>query len=347
MEDNEWLNDENDELYNIIYDSFYDHCYQRPKNKTDLKPESIININNPRIKPFLSFKLKSDTTNYRSDNIQIYQHTKKIAYELIDNDQDLPTSLKIKSISELIGVEDLIYNQIDPKTFTDSIAEELLISYFSISSYQEFISTDIQLIHGDCLNVAYNLLQQGHTPLVLNMANPDCPGGGVENGANAQEESIFRRSNYFMTLYQDYYPITRTETVLSKHVQVFKDKDYKMIYPFYLNFIAIPAVRNPLTCNIDTKIDITSDFDYAKEEDRNTMRYKIFLIFLTAMKYQYHSLVLSAFGCGAFHNPPSTVAKLYYEAIALFQSYFTHIHISIIDNKSSHNYDLFKKILTE
>lgn len=37
-------------------------------------------------------------------------------------------------------------------------------------------------------------------PLVLNMASPKRPGGGFRNGSAAQEENIFRRSNYFQVL---------------------------------------------------------------------------------------------------------------------------------------------------
>jgi uncharacterized protein (TIGR02452 family) len=52
--------------------------------------------------------------------------------------------------------------------------------------------------NADCLAVAQ---EEKDNPLVLNMANPNTPGGGVEGGAGAQEEHLVRSSNYLLSLY--------------------------------------------------------------------------------------------------------------------------------------------------
>ena len=62
--------------------------------------------------------------------------------------------------------------------------------------------TIVKVENIDCLLAAENLLKEGYHPAVLNMASRQNPGGGVQNGAGAQEENLFRRSNLFQSLYQ-------------------------------------------------------------------------------------------------------------------------------------------------
>ena len=62
--------------------------------------------------------------------------------------------------------------------------------------------TIVKVENIDCLLAAEKLLNEGYHPAVLNMASRQNPGGGVQNGAGAQEENLFRRSNLFQSLYQ-------------------------------------------------------------------------------------------------------------------------------------------------
>ena len=43
--------------------------------------------------------------------------------------------------------------------------------------------------------------------VILNMTSCYNPGGGVERGSMAQEEEIFRRSNYLLSLPESFYPL--------------------------------------------------------------------------------------------------------------------------------------------
>lgn len=62
--------------------------------------------------------------------------------------------------------------------------------------------TVVEVVNEDCLLTATRLARQGHRAAVLNMANRWNPGGGVLRGASAQEETLFRRTNLFRSLYQ-------------------------------------------------------------------------------------------------------------------------------------------------
>ena len=59
---------------------------------------------------------------------------------------------------------------------------------------------------GDCLVASKRLIDAGMNPAVLNLADILVPGGCVESGSGAQEESIFRRSNITKTLTSELYP---------------------------------------------------------------------------------------------------------------------------------------------
>lgn len=65
----------------------------------------------------------------------------------------------------------------------------------------------------DCLTACKDLLDAGCNPVVLNLADILVPGGCVESGSGAQEESIFRRSNYCRTLTSDFFPSESLTTV--------------------------------------------------------------------------------------------------------------------------------------
>jgi uncharacterized protein (TIGR02452 family) len=61
-------------------------------------------------------------------------------------------------------------------------------------------SKSVKVVNEDCLVLYQKLALEGHRPLLLNMANRDSPGGGYRKGDRAQEENLFRRSNYYQSL---------------------------------------------------------------------------------------------------------------------------------------------------
>lgn len=155
---------------------------------------------------------------------------------------------------------------------------------------------------------------------VLNFASATNPGGGVLKGSNAQEECLCRCSTLYKCLntkelWDNYYLFHRekkdtlyTDSVIySQEVLVFKED---LVLPTMLSKDDWYKV-NVLTCpapNI-SKIEILEDdlFEIFKKRIRK--------ILSVAIINRNKNIVLGAFGCGAFKNPPELVAKAFKEIL--------------------------------
>jgi len=197
--------------------------------------------------------------------------------------------------------------------------------------------TKISVINSDCLEAAQLLLDTGLNPCVLNMASRKHPGGGVLNGAGAQEENLFRRTNLFMSLYQfkNRYPLNRdTGGIYSGNITVFRASEknsYRLLNkPFKLSFATVPAINRPeLIKRNNLYYIVDSLIEPAKEKIRTILR--------IAGKYNHDSLALSAFGCGAFANPPNHVAELFKDIFSEdeFFGFFRNIVFAIFEDHNS------------
>jgi uncharacterized protein (TIGR02452 family) len=204
-------------------------------------------------------------------------------------------------------------------------------------------------VEADCLETANVLLKAELNPCVLNMASDRNPGGGVQKGSGAQEENIFRRTNLFRSLYQfaayaaeygipiskDQYPLNgKTGGIYSGGITVFRASEssgYALLKePYCLSFVSVPALRRPELIKMgDAYFIADSLVETAKEKIRTILR--------IAAIHNHESLVLSAFGCGAFANPPNHVALLFKEVFdeEEFKNRFRLVVFSIIDDHNS------------
>ena len=225
------------------------------------------------------------------------------------------------------------------------------------TNYLNVFDTKISILDADCLESARFM----KNPVVLNMASYKNPGGGVINGSAAQEENLFRRTNLFYSLYQfahyseSYkipkhpvfsYPMGLLDGIYSKDITVFRGSEkngyYLLSSPFKVSIISVSAMKRPeLECG-KIKYDV----------DLNMNRHKIRLILQTAYEQGHTDLVLSAFGCGAYGNPPEQIAQLFKELLdGEYKGYFREIVFAIFDDHNTYrdhnpegNLKPFKKI---
>lgn len=192
------------------------------------------------------------------------------------------------------------------------------------------------IINKDCIYVAIDYKERGFNPIILNMCSWKLAGGGVVNGAGAQEEELFRRSNYFKHLSQELYPLRGLDTTISHGVEFFRygrDKGYTMMEkPVKIDCIGAPALRFP-------RLNDTED-DFEKEDDTEFMIQKIRMLLYTAAKNGNDCIILSAWGCGAYRCPPKAVAKLFKMVLGEFAGVFKETPFAVL-------YDNFKPFSDE
>lgn len=185
----------------------------------------------------------------------------------------------------------------------------------------------------DTLSMAARFSQESGQVCILNMASSFKPGGGVVRGARSQEENIARRSNLVAMLDQQMYPIPSTAMLYSPRVTVFKDADYNLLNErFVVSVLTCAAIRNP-------KLNREGLY----HEDQSVLMYnKIRGMILLAIHFKQRRLVLGAFGCGAFNNPPREVASLFHHCLMDegLASYFEKVGFAVLVGRSNEQENL-------
>ena len=224
-------------------------------------------------------------------------------------------------------------------------------------------NTQYYVHNGDCLEYAKGLVDRfgNDSVCVLNLASRRNPGGGVLGGAGAQEEYLFRCSDYFRSLYQyaDFayqysqygihqhpqyrYPMDQNfGGSFSKGITIFRDneeKGYALIDdPWRVNMVAVAGINHPALTRDGHLINQMS------EGNRNKIRTILRIAYLNGQKH----LVLGALGCGAFGNPPQDIANLFKEELfgKEFNGAFESVHFAIkVDHNDPRNvnYNTFKE----
>jgi len=212
----------------------------------------------------------------------------------------------------------------------------------SVNPSRNFPTPTPEVWNMTTLSATQELVRQGYKPAVLNMANEDHAGGGFVTGAMAQEEHLCRQSNLYEGLeyakIMGHYPLGESAVILTPHVTFFRDDNY---LPLNQNCTADIIGSAAYICNTKMRPNRpVSDLDYEKG-----MKNKIRSMLRVAVHNGNDSLLLSAFGCGAFGNKPEVVSRLYQLVLAEreFAGCFRKVVFGIInDRNGAGNLDAFK-----
>lgn len=219
------------------------------------------------------------------------------------------------------------------------------------------------------LEAAGNKEYEGMKVCVHNFASATNPGGGVVNGASAQEECICRCSTLYPNLTQeavcrDFYQQHKMlikqgkmnaayndDCIFTPGVVVFKtdDDQYRLMaedawYRVDVITCAAPNLRNnPSNAMNPGSGANVSDLSVAQLRQLHKKRLQKMLSI--AKKEKEEVLILGAFGCGAFRNPAWVVSEAFHEVIQEFLYDFRVIEFAVYCRpRDVSNYETFCKV---
>eukprot|EP01083_Nonionella_stella_P122106 367187_1 len=219
-------------------------------------------------------------------------------------------------------------------------------------------------VNEDCIVIALKMKQLGYNPLVLNCANQNAPAAAIckysEEGT--QEECIFKRTTIYLSLWPHRYsnPLKPLKPY-APYDEIWKDdKDKKKQIPFYpmddkyggiysknvlvirdseeKGYALLPLNERRVIAFISVAAEAHGGGGLVEltEKEVETYKDKIRTIYQIGFEHGHDCLVLGALGCGAFGNPPRTVAKLFHDVLVNeFNGCFQNVIFAIIWDHNS------------
>ena len=202
---------------------------------------------------------------------------------------------------------------------------------------------------------------------ILNFASATNPGGGVVQGSSAQEESICRCStlypclndknmwdNFYFPHRREHNPLNNDDCIFTPNVMVFKsDIDFPAFvdreewWKVDVITIAAPNLRtNP--SNMFNPYSGAEKADISEDDLRVLLEKRIRRVFEVAIKEEIEVLILGAFGCGAFRNPPHIVSDVFAQMTKEYRKCFDVIEYAVYHTEyETKNYKAFKRAMEQ
>ncbi len=155
--------------------------------------------------------------------------------------------------------------------------------------------------------------------LALNFASAKNPGGGFLGGAKAQEEDLARQSALYDCLVTQprYYEENRAfgsalytdHLIYSPRVPFFRDDALALVAePYLVSMITSPAPNAGALVRSGYSVDKIAEIP-------RVLARRAEHVLRVAEAHGHRVLVLGAWGCGAFHNDPELVARVWSELL--------------------------------
>jgi uncharacterized protein (TIGR02452 family) len=196
--------------------------------------------------------------------------------------------------------------------------------------------TRVEVREESTLVAARRLHAAGLDPVALNFASAHNPGGGFLSGARAQEESLCRASALYVCIKgQPMYahhagardPMYSHYMLYSPNVPVFRDDDG-------------PLLDEPWRCAFITAAapNVKALRDHGPERAREVpavLGERVARVLAVAAREGHASVVLGAWGCGAFGGDARLVADTFGAALdGPFRGTFTSVVFAVLDTSA-------------
>ena len=206
---------------------------------------------------------------------------------------------------------------------------------------------------------------EGKKVCILNFASATNPGGGVTKGSSAQEEAICRCSTLFPNLneqamWDTFYaqhrrqhnPLHNDDCIYTPGVMVFKsDTDYPQLLPedkwYSVNVVtcAAPNLREKPSNSMNSG-DGDAAVHISREDLQVLHEKRMHKVLEIAACKGNEVVILGAFGCGAFRNPPMVVAQAMKTVVQEYRMRFEIIEFAVYcRTQYDTNYRVFQQVL--
>lgn len=198
----------------------------------------------------------------------------------------------------------------------------------------------------------------GKKVCVLNFASATNPGGGVAWGSTAQEECLCRCSTLYANLtapavWKPFYeahrqqnnPLYNDDAIYTPNVIVFKSDSRE---PELLPENQWQPV-NVITCaapNLRPDRDGHQRIRISNQALHQLHVKRMYRILDIAAANENDVVILGAYGCGAFKNPPDVVARAMKQAISAYRHHFEAIEFAVYCSpRDDQNFRVFQQVL--
>ncbi|MBP3609750.1 MAG: TIGR02452 family protein [Lachnospiraceae bacterium] len=228
---------------------------------------------------------------------------------------------------------------------------------------QSYVTTEIKVSGKRSLEAAKEY--KGKKVCVHNFASATNPGGGVTRGSSAQEECLCRCSTLYFNLntsscWNDFYkphralnnPVYNDDCIYTPEVVVFKSDaavpellPEKEWYKVDVITAAAPNLRerpsnamNPAAGNKKAVVSRKELLELHLKRGRRILD--------IARENGNEVVILGAFGCGAFQNPPEVVAECYKQLMKEYAGVFETVEFAVYcSERDRTNYEVFQNVL--
>ena len=200
---------------------------------------------------------------------------------------------------------------------------------------------------------------------VHNFASASNPGGGVVNGASAQEECLCRCSGLYFNLntpamwdgfYQPHRdardPIHNDDIIYTPNVMVFKSDTSTpqlMAESDWYNVDVITCAAPNLRSQPSNRYNSVDENRQTKMKDKDLLALhekRLRRILEVALSEGCEAIILGAFGCGAFQNTPEVVALANRNVIKDYMHAFKNIEFAVYCSpRDERNFKIFERVL--
>lgn len=206
---------------------------------------------------------------------------------------------------------------------------------------------------------------KGQHVAVHNFASASNPGGGVVNGASAQEECLCRCSGLYFNLntpamwdgfYQPHRdahdPIHNDDIIYTPNVTVFKSDTAMpklMAEPDWYDVDVITCAAPNLRSQPSNRYNSGDGSRQTMMKDKDLLALhekRLRRILEVALSEGCDTIILGAFGCGAFQNNPEVVALANRNVIKDYLHAFKNIEFAVYCSpRDERNFKIFERVL--